>query len=418
MHSRMKKIIKRHLAAVLLCLLCGATALPAETLLSLRQEYNAVAARIDSLVRLMELVDPEALDAKRLPPGNETQPVPEGMSVVAIFWADDEARVWLNGYLVGETRLSPVEIEVPSLYLQNDNRIRARCWDTDWVESGFLFGLYLKSAEGGLHPIVVSDETWRTETGPAREITYAHPVPDIPNASVIWQTAVFGIVEFERDFDLQDIRRAAAEAKAPAAPPDTRKNRMDYHSFIQSLAILQERRAELGRRLGAQPPPDLPTYEGTDPVSLSLTLGKAGPLHEDVSRPMAEEVKTWAQNLPEAQQRLIYPEKRGLKGEEAANPASGQETPVDAETGERQREYRPPEERSTAPPGEAEGREGKGNEGRPGAGIPVEGSGEGGSGFGGIGGGADARASRLGLLLPTAILALYVGYIISKWNEL
>ena len=72
----------------------------------------------------------------RLPIERDALVVPRGDEVVMIFWADDEAKVWLNDYFVGETRLTPVEVVVPSLYLSSTNRIRVRCWDTDWVESG------------------------------------------------------------------------------------------------------------------------------------------------------------------------------------------------------------------------------------------------------------------------------------------
>ena len=82
-----------------------------------------------------------------------------------IFWADDEARVWLNDFPVGETRLTPVEVTVPDLYFQGQNRLRVRCWDTDRVESGFLGGLYLKDRAGRLYPIVVSNGTWETTGG-------------------------------------------------------------------------------------------------------------------------------------------------------------------------------------------------------------------------------------------------------------
>ncbi len=403
----------------MLCLICGvvltaeAAAGPPDRFV-LRQEYNVVSAQIDSLVRLMEALDAEALDAKRLPVGEEQTPVPEGMAVVLIFWADDEARVWINDYLVGETRLAPVEVTVPSLYLGNSNRIRARCWDTDWVESGFLCGLYLRDPEGALHPILVSDGGWQTGDGSAQEITYVHPAPDIPGAEVIWGPRIFGAVELVQTFDRQAIRQAASKAAAGFSPV-VRERKMDYHAFVQSLTLLQERRDVLKRMLAGRQP-DFPVYAGRARQSLSLTLGKAGPLQETVSVPVAERVQAWARALPEAQKRLVYPERRGLKGEGEMTPAFDRTPPLKGERGERQLAYRPPEERGSAPPGrtqgEAEERQGHRGAGAQGGG---EGSGREGRGGGWSGGG---RASRLGLWAPTLMLALYMGCVILRWQDL
>ena len=117
---------------------------------ALRREYNDVSAAVDSLVRMMQKADAEVL--KKLPEARPERVLPEGMTAVMIFWADDEARVWLNDFPVGETRLTPVEVTVPDLYFQGQNRLRVRCWDTDRVESGFLGGLYLKDGAGRLYP--------------------------------------------------------------------------------------------------------------------------------------------------------------------------------------------------------------------------------------------------------------------------
>ena len=384
--------------------------------LVLRQNYNAVSAQIDSLVRLMSDVDPEALDASRLPSGGQHNLVPEGMRLVMIFWADDEARVWLNDFLVGETRLTPVEVEVPSLYLRDVNRIRAKCWDTDWVESGFLCGLYLRSQDGSLHPVVVSDDTWETAQGNAQQIAYAHSLPDIPGTHVIWQPLIFGSFELTKTFGGGAISRAAQRAtdiheSAVAA----QGKQMDYHTFVQSLAVLEEKREALAARLteGTSVPSAVPTYAGSGGKSLSLTLGKAGPLREAVSRPISREVRAWAERLPKQQKALLYPDRRALKGEDAANPALGEQIDGSSGEGERTRAYQPPEERSTSRPGQkAESVQGK--EGGAGGGSDWEGRG----GMRGGAGGGGGAASRLGLLLPTLILAAYVGYVITKWQEL
>ena len=372
--------------------------------LSIRQEFNAVSAQIDSLIRVMSAEDPGAIDKKRLPGNADVLRLPKGTSVVCIFWADDEARVWLNDFPVGETRLTPVEVEVPHLYLRSRNRIRARCWDTDHVESGFLFGLYLKQSDGALHPILVSDESWQTEKGPAVEITYAHPVPDIPSARVIWHSMIFGRAEFSKEFTRREIERALS--KPPRAhAPGTRKNRMDYHGFLQNLVSLQATRARLKRQLVETTDPDLQTaYTGHRNPEVSFTLGKAGPLREETSLTFAKEVELWAEKLAESEKRLVYPERRTLKGEDAAIEAA-RPSAVGTESGDRRDAYRPPEERS---PGEETVSARRGREGRSDAAE----SGRRG-GFGGSGG----RGSRAGLLFPSIVLAAYIWYVVSKGTD-
>lgn len=380
------------------------TAASAPNPLSIRQEFNEVSAQIDSLIRVMSAEDPGAIDRKRLPGTADVLRLPKGTSVVCIFWADDEARVWLNDFPVGETRLTPVEVEVPHLYLRSKNRIRARCWDTDHVESGFLFGLYLKDAGGSLRPVLVSDDSWRTTDGRALEITYAHPVPDIPSARVIWQTRLFGQAEFTKRFDRREIERALS-TPSRAQAPKTRQKRMDYHGFLQNLISLQETRARLKRQLLETTDPDFHTaYTGHRNPEVSFTLGKAGPLKEETSLTFAKEVESWAEKLAEAEKRLVYPEKRALKGEDAAISAA-RRAATGKEHGDRRDAYRPPDERS---PGEREVSQRSGMEGRSAAAE---------SGRRGGFGGSSGRGSRAGLLFPSIILAAYIWYIVSKGTD-
>lgn len=371
--------------------------------LSIRQEFNAVSAQIDSLIRVMSAEDPGAIDRKRLPGNADVLRLPKGTSVVCIFWADDEARVWLNDFPVGETRLTPVEVEVPHLYLRSRNRIRARCWDTDHVESGFLFGLYLKQSNGALHPILVSDESWQTERGPAVEITYAHPVPDIPSARVIWHSMIFGRAEFSKGFTRREIENALSKPSRAHAPR-TRQKRMDYHGFLQNLVSLQATRARLKRQLSDTTDPDIQTaYTGHRNPEVSFTLGKAGPLKEETSLTFAKKVELWAQKLAETEKRLVYPERRTLKGEDAAIEAS-RPSALGTRSGDRRDAYRPPDERS---PGEETVSARRGREGKSAAAETGEG------GFGGSGG----RGSRAGLLFPSIILAAYIWYVVSKGTD-
>lgn len=372
--------------------------------LSIRQEFNAVSARIDSLIRVMSAADPTVIDRKRLPGSTDVLSLPKGTSVVCIFWADDEARVWLNDFPVGETRLTPVEVEVPHLYLRSRNRIRARCWDTDHVESGFLFGLYLKRSNGALHPILVSDESWQTEKGPAVEITYAHPVPDIPSARVIWHSMIFGRAEFSKGFTRREIQNALTKPSLAHAPR-TRQKRMDYHGFLQNLVSLQATRARLKRQLLDTTDPNPQTaYTGHRNPEVSFTLGKAGPLKEETSLTFAKEVEQWAEKLAETEKRLVYPERRTLKGEDAAIEAS-RPSAFGTKSGDRRDAYRPPDERS---PGEETVSARRGREGKSAA---AESGSRG--GFGGSG----ARGSRAGLLFPSIILAAYIWYVVSKGTD-
>lgn len=368
-----------------------------------RQDYNAASARIDSLTRAMRRLDPRAVEAQRLPQTDRAEVIPEGMQAVLLFWADDEARVWLNGYLVGQTRLTPVEVEVPSVYFGRENELRVRAWDTDYVESGFLLGLYLQDANGARRAVLVTDESWSMGRGPASQITYVHPLPDIPGASVIWGDTVLGYVELHRRFHAGDLRDATGRSPV-RTPHDPRPaDAMDYHRFLQELAQLEAARSEIRQRLGAgqvnviQPP----TRSGGH--APGLTLGKAGPLQEAVTAPVAAAVLAWARQLGAADRRLVLPQARSLKGEGAATQAAGVAGGSAAE--DRRRNYVPPVDRQASPGG----RRGKGA-GEAGDGANGGEGAEGGAGRG-VGGTGGGRAPRLGLLVPTAVLGVYLAFL-------
>ena len=320
-----------------------------------------------------------------------------------IFWADDEARVWLNDFPVGETRLTPVEVTVPDLYFQGQNRLRVRCWDTDRVESGFLGGLYLQDGAGRLYPIVVSNGTWETTGGRATEITYAHPMPDIPGAQPIWDVRMFGVVDMAITFDRAAIDRALAKS-APAISRSARQQAMDYHTFAQRVAILQARREKLRANLARQGGLSVPGYNQERVRSASLTLGKAAPLTEKVSAPVAKNVRSWSEKLPAVQQQLIYPDRRALKGEGAVTAATGDVVPTASDRGSREQAYRPPEERG--------GMKSETEDEGVNAQVQPQGMRRGG------GGGQSSQATRLGLLLPTLIVGIYVLYVAIRWQSL
>ena len=415
---KMRNALAYIMTAIVVALLVGLNGVlhaADQEMLAQRREYNDVSAAVDSLVRMMQIVDAEALKGPKLPDGRDERIVPEGMTAVMIFWADDEAQIWLNDFPVGETRLTPVEVTVPDLYFKGQNRLRARCWDTDWVESGFLCGLYLKDGAGGLHPIVVSNGKWETTGGFATEITYAHPAPDIPGAETIWGERVFGVVELAITFDQDAIESALEQtADAPATPMTTKKQAMDYHVFARQMALLQARRENLQTILGRGSDLNVPTYDQKRGRSASLSLGKAGPLTEDISAPVAEKVRSWSQKLSESQQQLIYPDPRALKGEIAANLTDGGAVSIGGDRGSREQAYTPPEERGGMPLGKTESSEkSKGVKGQ----SNLEGQGQDGTVAGG-GGGFVSQVTRLGLLLPTFILGMYVLYVISNWRTI
>ena len=386
---------------ILLLLASGYVDAVERDVLAIRREYNDVSAAVDSLVRMMQVADAEVL--KKLPEARAERVLPEGMTAVMIFWADDEARVWLNDFPVGETRLTPVEVTVPDLYFQGQNRLRVRCWDTDRVESGFLGGLYLKDSAGRLYPIVVSNGTWETSGGRATEITYAHPMPDIPGAQPIWDVRMFGVVDMAITFDRAAIDRALAKS-APAISRSARQQAMDYHTFAQQLAILQARREKLRADLARQGGLSVPSYNQERVRSASLTLGKAAPLTEKVSAPVAKNVRSWSEKLPAVQQQLIYPDRRALKGESAVTAATGDVVPTASDRGSREQAYRPPEERGGMKSETKD--EGVNAQAQP------QGMRRGG------GGGQSSQATRLGLLLPTLIVGIYVLYVAIRWQSL
>ncbi|MEE2752868.1 MAG: hypothetical protein VX910_02715 [Candidatus Latescibacterota bacterium] len=376
--------------------------------LALRRQYNAVSARIDSLVRAMEARDAGALETSKLPDGDESLALPENSEVVAIFWADDEAKVWVNDHFVGETRLTPVEVVVPSLYLKSNNVIRARGWDTDLVESGFLFGLYFRN-NGALHPIVVSDDSWQGVNGPVETITYAHAMPDIPNAEVIWSDRTFGAIEMKVEFGAGSIRQAAQEiGQAKFEGGESRE--MTLHAFVVELAMLEsdrERlRADLQRRASKL---SVVGYSGGQSLT-SLTLGKSGPLKESITEPVSRQVKKWTEQLPAEQQALVIPSRRGLRGESEAT-AAGDRVVGAGRDEDRRADYVAPSDRRNRQFGTEEGRAGASGSGGNGSGVEVGAGTFDGGGFGG-------RSSRLGLLVPTLLLATYAVYATRQWRRL
>ena len=374
-------------------------------LLLARQEYNQTAAAIDTIVRIFGRQQLERLaDADRT-----SVELPEGIKPVLLFWADDEAELFLNGNPISRARLTPTRVEIPAFHLEAENELLAHVWDTDRVESGFMCGLYLEDELGLLTPILTSGEgEWETQQGTgAEEIFYAHPQPDIPEARVIWGDRLFGEVWLRARFSGESVRRALSRSPLPpSVQPDQKWQResMEFDTALSRLVLLQEKRAELGRILKEKSgprelfvrfsPPPASVRPPVSPavMSLAFTLGRAGPLSYEAEVRTSPQLQHWARALPPRARELIFREARELKGWSAATDAvefggasQGEEN--------RRTDYQPPPERGPAPVGwRAGGREG--------------------------GGEAADRSARRGPVTPwllLSVLCLYVGGVCGQW---
>ena len=325
-------------------------------LLKMRQEYNETAAAIDSIVRVFGRQQLEHLGrADRAP-----VELPEGVEPVLLFWADDEAELFLNGNPISRARLTPTRVEIPAFHLEAENELLAHVWDTDRVESGFMCGLYLEDELGQLTPILTSGEEWETrEGGQAEEIYYAHPQPDIPQARVIWGDRLFGEIWLRVRFSGESVRRALSRAPVSLQPDQKwRREPMVFDNALSRLALLQKKRAELGRTLEeTSGPPELfvrftppPTSVSSAVMSLAFTLGEAGPLTYEAEVPTSPELQRWARSLPRRAREMIFRKARQLKG--WSNATAAVEFGATGEGDEdRQSDYRPPPERGPAPEG-------------------------------------------------------------------
>ena len=361
----------------LLCLLVFAQA-GAEELtvspaaLALRREYNEVAAAIDTLVRLYSAERMTRLADAESTPGAQ---FPDDAKLVLLIWADDEARIFLNGAPVGQTRLTPTRIEIPVIYLQAENVLTAQCWDTDRVESGFMAGLYVEDPSG-LRPVLTTAEGqgWEVATGQeageaAQEIFYAHTQPDLPGARVMWGPQLFGNVDLRIRFAAADVTRAAHSAPATAILPRLQQQNMEFHESVARLVGLQERRRELLTRLSAgatRMDPYLRARRGTTLEGLSYTLGQAAPLEEATDLTVEKALSQWTRQLPVTQQKLVLHEARALRGPQAATAAApmAEAAATEVVPGDRRTDYRPPTDLGT--PGKGRGEDSFSNgKGRP-----------------------------------------------------
>ena len=294
--------------------------------LSLRRQYNAVAAAVDTIMRQLgrDRVD-ELTDAA---PRNL---LPDDAKPVLLFWADDEAELFLNGTPVSATLLTPTRVEIPEFYLRENNLLQAHCWDTDRVESGFMAGLYVEWSDGGMRPVVTTGEgSWQLGKGKpgkatAGEIFYTHTQPDIPEARVIWGEKLFGEIWLSVQFSAADVR--AAGDRGPAGlrlPRDWGRDRpMDFHVSISRLVHLQEERRRLARALEVRHwgmEPYLRFRDGhRSPIAYSL--GRSEPLSEErESVASSARLVRWVKQLPSEDRALVLGPARQLKGASAATP--------------------------------------------------------------------------------------------------
>ncbi|MGB1892328.1 MAG: hypothetical protein ACPHSD_11715 [Candidatus Latescibacterota bacterium] len=328
--------------AVLFFLLLESQVSLAKTPLEWRQEFNGIVASIDTLMRMEGDGDWSDLDRHR-------PELPEDISLVLLFWADDEAEIFINGYRVAQTRLTPVQVEIPKIYLREQNVIQAHCWDTDGIESGFMAGLYVRDGGGRLRPILVTDDgLWRTGENNMAEVRfYSNDKPDIPGAYVIWGDGLYGEVWLETEFSVevvgQAVQRRPVQWSRPAVEP------MQTHQVISRIVQLQKRQTELEQLLGGGTLLDkIPRYSGYVTNRLAFSLGRAGRLSERNNRIKSDALKDWVEQMSEAEQSLIFRPQRELKGVEAATAKKTLEGADGGEEGRRKRDYLPPPERGSA----------------------------------------------------------------------
>ena len=327
----------------------AAGAAGADDVVALRHQYNQVSASIDTLVRLYGGDKLREL-AKRK---GTSRIVPANSKLVLMFWADDEAELYLNGHRIGETRLTPTRIEIPVVYLDKSNVLRAHCWDTDRVESGFMAGLYLQDGRGRLRRVLATGSgRWRVAGRRAEPRFYSHSVPDIPGAEVIWGTTLFGEVELEARFDAGHLARAARRRPLTDAASPAQHQPMETHTVVSRLVRLQKQRDELARKLQARrsATPDV-LYRGFIRGRLAFSLGKADKLAEVESIDAAQKLLAWTEALPAAHRELVFPKKQALKGVAHVVPPRTVGRTVRGEA-DRRREYTPPAARGSANKGE------------------------------------------------------------------
>ena len=315
----------------------------------IRQEYNTVAASIDTLFRLYGREQIDALTNPERP----HVPLAGGYKLLLLFWADDEAEIFLNGTPISRTRLTPTQVEIPKVYLQAENELTARCWDTDGVESGFMAGLYLQD-ESGLRPVLTTGEEgrWLNRDGePAQEFFYAHAQPDIPSARVIWGPQLFGEVQLSATFGAGALD--AAGRKKALQTAEFRSRPMEFHEAVSALVSLQVRREELAHKLAMAAPDAAPQVrlQRSIHTPLSFSLGSAGPLTDEVNMTTAGKMLEWAKRLAPSDRDLVLRPARELRGREAATSAIdlGERITGDGGEEDRRRDYVPPAERGSAP---------------------------------------------------------------------
>ncbi len=381
--------------AVLLAVLPIAAAETPDAI-ALRREYNRVTAVIDTLARSYTTEDFERLSRLH----HNAGVLPASFDLVLLFWADDEAELFLNGFRVGQTRLTPTLIELPEVYLRPHNVLEARCWDTDRVESGFMAGLYLRDRAGGLRRVLVTgDSDWRAGEEPAETIYYNHAQPDIPGARVIWAAQLFGTVRLSVEFGAAALTRAQ---RRPAVQSNAgfEQRGMDTQDLVARLVTLDTRKRELARSLanlsgGSELSVSYAGYAGSP---LAFTLGKAARLQERDSMEGITAMQRWLERLPSEDKQLILQRGRELKGSSAATAAArlaGMGDGGESEREDRRTDYRPPRDRG----GLVVGR---------------------GSGSALVGGTVPARSPRVpwGAALVAVAMATYLGVAGRSWWRL
>ena len=318
--------------------------------LSLRRQYNAVAAAVDTIMKQLgrDRVDELTGDSSL------RNLLSDDAKIVLLFWADDEAELFLNGTPVSATRLTPTRVEIPEFYLRENNLLQAHCWDTDRVESGFMAGLYVEWSDGGLRPVVTTGEgSWQRGKGTAEEIFYTHAHPDIPGARVIWGEKLFGEIWLSVQFSAADVRAAADRGPAGLRLPHKwgRDQPMDFHVSVSRLADLQEERRRLARVLEEKQSKLEPylRFKGVLPSPIAYSLGRSEPLSEERENVASSaRLVRWVKQLASEDRELVLRPARQLKGVSAATP---REFASKSEAGgeDRRLDYQPPRDLGAQP---------------------------------------------------------------------
>ena len=316
------------------------------TVVKLRRELNAVAAAVDTIMRQYGR---QAIDELSMAP-QVGDLLPDGANIILLFWADDEAELFLNNTPISATRLTPTRVEIPEIYIRENNVLQAHCWDTDRVESGFMAGLYVEWPDGSLVPVITTqEELWNSGIGQedqAQELFYTHSVPDIPEARVIWGDRLFGEVWVSASFTAAEVRAAGQRSPDMVLPVAWGQERpMDFNVVISRLVMLQRQRQNLLHELESHRvwvDPYL-RFRGEHRSPIAYSLGRAETLFEEKASVLSSvRLVKWAEQLPDSDREMVLRPGRELQGLSSATTDQAFTVKQTGGKEDRRRDYLPP----------------------------------------------------------------------------